>query len=89
MFRHKRRDGLTATAASNCRGQIHERIELLHLTGSGDREEPGDGELARRAAIAEHDLAPLCRRPGYADLWRPAGDTGGDRADEVGIITAS
>ena len=40
-------------------GQIGERIELLHLARARDRQQPGDGELAGLAAIAEHDLAPL------------------------------
>ena len=40
-------------------GQIGEHIELLHLAGAHHREQPGHGQLARRAPRAEHDLPPL------------------------------
>ena len=40
-------------------GQIGKYVELLKITSLGDSQEPGGGQLATGAAIAETRLSPL------------------------------
>ncbi len=46
---------------ANGRGQIRQDVELLKLTGPGDRQEAGDGAFTVLAPIAKAGLAPLHR----------------------------
>ena len=49
----------TATVTGNRGGKIREHIERCKVTGFGDGQQAGSGQLTIGAAVAEADFAPL------------------------------
>jgi hypothetical protein len=50
---------LLTTMSDDRGGQVGQRVDLLHLTRSGDRQQAFDGPFTVGASRAEHNLSPL------------------------------